>query len=74
MVRKIIIPTERTFTLEIPESFIGKKIELLAFEVEQTENDNEQAVKRSFAERTENLRYQSKGYKFNRMEANEYDR
>lgn len=73
MVRQIIIPTERTFTLEIPESFIGKKIEFLAFELEQTENDIEISVKRSFAERTENLRHKSKGYKFNRMEANEYD-
>lgn len=72
MIRQIIIPKKRTSTFEIPETFIGKKIEFLAFEVEEEEVEK-QPIKDSFAERTKNLRHNSGNYKFNRLEANEYD-
>lgn len=56
MIRQIIIPKERTYTLEIPQSFIGKKIELLAFLVGEEEK---QPNRGSFAERTKDLRHSS---------------
>lgn len=72
MIRKIIIPRERTYTLEIPESFLGKEVEILAFEVNKDQEEKKNK-KESFAERTKDLRFSSGGYKFNRLEANEYD-
>jgi spore coat polysaccharide biosynthesis protein SpsF (cytidylyltransferase family) len=72
MIRQIIIPRERTYTLEMPESFVGKQVEILVFEVNQDEEEKK-PKKDSFAERTKDLRYSSGGYKFNRLEANEYD-
>ena len=35
MIRKILIPQECTYVLELPESFLGKEVEVLAFEVEK---------------------------------------
>jgi hypothetical protein len=39
MIRQIIIPTQKTFTIELPEEFIGKKVEVLAFELYSIKND-----------------------------------
>ena len=33
MIRKIITPKTNTITLELPESYIGKTIEILAFSI-----------------------------------------
>ncbi len=33
MIRKIIVPRERTIVLELPKEFVGKEVEVLAFEV-----------------------------------------
>ena len=33
MIRKIITPKTNTVTLELPESYIGKRIEILAFSI-----------------------------------------
>lgn len=41
MIRQIIEPSKRTITVEIPESFIGKKIELLAFEVDEKQEERD---------------------------------
>ena len=71
MIRKIIVPTERQYILEIPASFIGKNVEVLAFEVGEAEGSSQE--KGSFSERTKDLRYHSGGYKFNREEANDYE-
>lgn len=35
MIRKIITPKERTYTLEIPESLVEKKVEVIAFELKE---------------------------------------
>jgi hypothetical protein len=31
MIRQIIVPTENTFLLHLPDSLIGKKVEVIAF-------------------------------------------
>lgn len=72
MIRKIIVPTDREYVLQIPESFIGKNIEVLAFEVKVT-TDEPAKDKGSFSERTKGLRFHSGGYQFNREEANDYE-
>ena len=35
MIRTVIIPTEKNINLSIPEDYIGKKIEVLMFNVEE---------------------------------------
>ncbi len=35
MIRKIVVPQERTYVLELPEEFVGKEVEVLAFEVKE---------------------------------------
>lgn len=81
MIRKIIVPTGRQYVLQIPESFIGKNVEVLAFEViepdstgaAQESSETHFQHEGSFSERTKNLRYHSGGYRFNREEANDYE-
>lgn len=34
MIRQIIIPTENTFLLHLPDSLVGKKVEVIAFSTE----------------------------------------
>lgn len=35
MVRTILTPVKKTIQLDIPESFVGKKIEIIAFEIDE---------------------------------------
>jgi hypothetical protein len=71
MLRKIITPKEKSLTLEIPESLMGQEVEILIFPINQV--DDEKGDQVPFSERTKDLRFRSGGYKFNRLEANEYD-
>ncbi len=78
MIRQIIVPKEKTYTLEIPESFIGKKIELIAFEIKETkiipsEDKGDLAIENLF-EKFDGLTFDSKGaYFFSREEATDYE-
>lgn len=78
MIRQIIVPKEKTYTLEIPESFIGKKIELIAFEIKETKIipskvKGDLAIENLF-EKFDGLTFDSKGtYFFSREEATDYE-
>ena len=74
LIREIIIPTQSTYTLNIPESMIGKEIEVLAFEIEKGKiiSDKEHSladIKSIF----NGARVDLNNFKFNREEANNYD-
>ena len=78
MVREILIPTENTYLLHLPDSFVGRRVEVLAFEVEapaeavatpESTTEHRAAIKSIFAGVTVDL---SK-FKFDRNEANNYD-
>jgi len=76
MIRKIIIPTERQYILEIPESFIGKNVEVLAFEVSEAEELKEEKKKerkKKIRSAFDGVRVDLSNYKFDRDEANNYD-
>ncbi len=66
-IREIIIPKSNKLELNIPDNFIGKTIEVIAFEIEdniQTEN--------VLKEKTFNaIKLNLSEFKFNREEANE---
>jgi len=79
MIRKIIIPKERTYTLEIPESFLGKEVEILAFEVSEekntksyTVNDQNEKLKR-LTEMLKGCRVDLSDFIFGRNQANDYE-
>ncbi|MFW5761393.1 MAG: hypothetical protein ACOCXH_10470 [Cyclobacteriaceae bacterium] len=78
MIRQFIIPKGRTYTLEMPESFVRKKIELLAFVVEDSEHgisdDKTRKSVEYLFEKFEGLTFDSKStYSFNRDEATDYE-
>ncbi len=67
MVRKIITIDEKNIILSLPEEFVGKQVEILAFLLEDTEEEEIPSTEKSFT----SLQIDTKGYKFNRDEANE---
>ena len=81
MIRKIIIPLQETYILQLPTDFIGKKIEVLVFELDTDKflDEEEQQIKEKEAriqylrQVLEKNRVDLKGYRFDRNEANEYE-
>jgi hypothetical protein len=78
MIRQIIVPKKKTYTLKIPESYIGKKIELIAFEIGETESlvsDSERdASVQNLFEKFEGLTFDGKGeFVFSRLDATDYE-
>lgn len=65
-VREIIIPERNKIELTIPDNFIGKRIEIIAFEMDQRGDSN--ILKRKTFDA---IKINLSGYKFNREEANE---
>jgi hypothetical protein len=67
MIRTLITPEDRNISIRVPEHFIGKQVEVIAFTID--ENSELSSVKKqpSFSA----LKLNTIGYKFNRDEANE---
>jgi len=68
MIRTIIIPNSRTISFDVPKKYIGKEIQVIAFEKEERKEDkhlNKKTV--SF----DTILIDTKKFKFNREEANE---
>lgn len=66
MVRTIVIPKEKKIYISIPTEFIGKKIEIIAFAMDEEIKDK-QPDKNTF----QGLSINMSNFKFNREEANE---
>jgi hypothetical protein len=78
MVRVILKPEKNSLTIKLPDSFIGKVIEVLAFKIE--ENDNNQTAILGEQNRIEAInkamsehRVDLSDFKFDRGEANDYN-
>jgi len=68
LIRIILTPNAQTVSIDIPEDYIGKEIEVIAFAIDEgTINDNPAGKQVSFTA----LHVDTKDYKFNRDEANE---
>lgn len=68
MIRTVIIPDSDTVSISVPKDYIGKVLEIIAFEKgEGLDNTTNQKGKTSFTV----LHTDVKDYKFNRDEANE---
>jgi hypothetical protein len=65
-IREIVVPENNKIELTVPDHFIGKTIEVIAFEIE------EEKTSKSFKKKTfDAIKLDLSGYKFNRDEANE---
>lgn len=66
-IREIFIPENNKIVLTIPDTFIGKKIEVFATEIADSSAEQSKKVSQPFI--VADVRVE--GYKFNREEANE---
>jgi hypothetical protein len=77
MLRQIIFPSEQNFTLQLPMEMVGKTIEVIAFEIDETKirkTDTTKAKRVKAIEAiTKNSLVDLSNFKFNRQEANNYD-
>lgn len=76
MIRKIIKPkTKDQLHFKLPEEYLGKEIEVIAFDIEQNGNDNKNLKSRSYEEIKSHfdkgVLVSTKDFIFNRDEANE---
>jgi hypothetical protein len=67
MIRTIVTPKKPTISFDIPLSYIGREIEVIAFAKDECEKSEQKKKKVSFTASTLDTR----SYKFNRDEANE---
>lgn len=78
MIRQIVVPTQNNYTLELPDEMVGKKVEVIVFEIENvtTENNgtnNTEKRLRNIKKIFQDNLIDMSNYKFNRDEANNYD-
>ncbi len=78
MVRTILKPEKNSLTIKLPDNFIGKVIEVIAFEIEQVGSDK--IVDSEKRKRIEVInkalskhRVDLSNFKFDRDEANDYE-
>jgi len=69
MIRTIITPEEQTISFDIPASYIGKEIEVIAFAKDEGINNKELPMQKKVSFTA--LAVDTRDYKFNRDEANE---
>ena len=68
MIRTIITVDKNDYTLSLPDDFLGKQVEVLAFVVEEVpKNEAEAHHHKTFSA----LSLDTRGFTFNREEANE---
>ncbi|WP_194973161.1 hypothetical protein [Aquiflexum lacus] len=79
LIREIIVPTGNSYTLTLPDEMIGKRVEVIAFELnkdvlvnDETKIDQNQILSDIREIFKGNLLDMSK-FKFNRDEANNYN-
>ncbi|MEO8820806.1 MAG: hypothetical protein ABI267_02720 [Ginsengibacter sp.] len=66
-IREIVVPENNKIELIVPDNFIGKKVEIFAFEMGDVYGENKNRSNRHFT--VANVKLDN--YKFNREEANE---
>ena len=66
MVRTLVTPEDRNILIRVPEDYIGKQVEVIAFTLEENSNVAQVNKQASFTA----LKLNTIGYKFNREEAN----
>ena len=77
MLREIITPKKSLVTVRLPDEMVGKTIEVIAFEIDAINTDNENLTREQRLKRIEEITAPTltdlSNFKFNRDEANDYD-
>ncbi|QRR01646.1 hypothetical protein [Dyadobacter sandarakinus] len=76
MIRKIVVPTENSYILVLPDEMIGREVEILAFSTHEGFVDKPVTSSQkpnNLREIFEDVRVDLSGFKFNREEANDYE-
>ena len=77
MLRQIITPSEPIYTIQLPKEMVGKTIEIIAFEIGETQHKPEPSDRVARLKRIKEITQKSlvdlSNFKFNRDEANNYD-
>jgi len=78
MLRQIVTLTEPQYTLQLPSEMLGKTVEIIAFELKETNNgsisETEKILRlKKIQSITKNSLVDLTNFKFNRNEANNYD-
>lgn len=77
MFRQIIVPENTQLLLQIPAEFVGKEVEVIAFEITEwktTVIKNKDTRIKTLEKALENYRVDMSNFKFDRNQANDYDR
>jgi hypothetical protein len=69
MIRTIVTPDKNFLSFNIPDMYIGKKMEIIAFAIDEPSEDIIYSTNSN--KRFSAIRINTKGFKFNRSEANE---
>ncbi len=67
MIRTVVTPKKNILSINIPDKYIGKKMEVIAFTLDETADQLFYKKNKSFSA----INLSTKGFKFNRDEANE---
>jgi hypothetical protein len=67
MIRTVITADKKILSLPLPENFIGKQVEVIAFTLDEP---TRQSKKPSAKDVFKALKFDTRGYKFDRDEAN----
>jgi hypothetical protein len=67
MIRTVVTADKNTIILPLPDNYIGRQLEIIAFAIDEPEKLTKRA---SAKEVFKALKFDTRGYKFNRDEAN----
>jgi len=56
LIREIIVPTSNTYVLNLPDKLIGKRVEVIAFEIDEKPVSNREENIKAFNESLANLK------------------
>jgi hypothetical protein len=67
MIRTVVTADRNTLILPLPDSYIGRKLEVIAFAIDEPVKQDKRALAKDVFKA---LKFDTRGFKFNRDEAN----
>lgn len=67
MIRTIVKADKQLLTIKIPDDFIGKEVEIIAFTIDEPQKENKKTKERTFT----SIKTKEYKFNFNRDELNE---
>jgi hypothetical protein len=67
MIRTIVTADKNTLILSLPDNYIGRQLEIIAFAIDEPVKQTKRALAKDVFKA---LKFDTRGYKFNRDEAN----